>query len=587
MALTEIGARLRLAGAKPFAADARKGADGLSRLAREAGQADRKVSGLERAARRSGSALASIGKGAAVSGIAAVGTGIAGTVVLLGKAVSGASDLKESLSKSDTVFGTSAKAVENYASTAARTLGLSKQATLEAAGTFGNLFSALGIGVAPSAKLSTSLVTLAADLGSFNNVPVEEALLALRSGLLGEAEPLRKFGVSLSAARIQAEALESGLVKPVKNMLAIRAANVSVAQATEDARKVSKKYGAQSLKAAAASIKVERAQAGLTKALRGQKVELTAAQKSQAAYNIIQKDTTLAQGDVGRTSGGLANQQKFLGASYKDLSDKIGTALLPTVTRLTRYLNDKVIPAFDKLVEQFKNKKGQGGELRKKLEDLGKTLKNDVAPFLKSVYVTTKTLVDFVAAHPDAFKVFAVGVAAYAVAMKAAATYTAGMAALNLGKLALGIGGVGAASAGAAPGIGAAGAAAGLAAAPFTLFAAGVAALTVAGYGFLEVTKRAAASASNTNSTRQGFPTATIGPSNGFDSKGQPIPGYRRPAGAPPVTFGRPVPKLAPRTNQSSTTATIGGSTGNLRTTVVIPVSSAVVDDFEDRVARR
>ena len=52
----------------------------------------------------------------------------------------------------------------------------------------------------------TSLRPLAADLASFNNIDPTEALDKLRSGLVGEAEPLRSVGVLLNEAAVQAKA---------------------------------------------------------------------------------------------------------------------------------------------------------------------------------------------------------------------------------------------------------------------------------------------------------------------------------------------------------------------------------------------
>ena len=192
--------------------------------------------------------------------------------------VKAASDLEESQNKVQVVFGESADSINRWAKDSAQAFGLSKQAAFEAVGTFGNLFRAMDVATPTAAKMSKQLVVLAADLASFNNANPEEVLLALRSGLVGEAEPLRKFGVSLSAARIETEALKMGLA------------------ATKD--------------------------------------ELTAGAKAQAAYSIIMKDTALAQGDFARTSDGLANQMRTAKAEFEDAAASIGVILLPVFTKL-------------------------------------------------------------------------------------------------------------------------------------------------------------------------------------------------------------------------------------------------------------
>jgi hypothetical protein len=55
------------------------------------------------------------------------------------------------------------------------------------------------------------MAMLAADASSFYNVPLDVALEKIRSGLSGEAEPLRAFGVFLSDAAMKAKAAQMGL----------------------------------------------------------------------------------------------------------------------------------------------------------------------------------------------------------------------------------------------------------------------------------------------------------------------------------------------------------------------------------------
>jgi hypothetical protein len=127
------------------------------------------------------------------------------------QSVMASSNMEESLSKVAVVFGQGSAEVEEFGRNAAENLGISNQAALEAAGTYGNLFQAFGLGQGESQKMSTSLVQLASDMASFNNTSVDDAILALRSGLSGETEPLKKFGVALSEVRLKTEAMALGL----------------------------------------------------------------------------------------------------------------------------------------------------------------------------------------------------------------------------------------------------------------------------------------------------------------------------------------------------------------------------------------
>lgn len=220
----------------------------------------------------------------AVLGLGAVFAGVK-VAGFFKDSVTAASDLNESLSKTRVVFGASSKEVERFARTSATSLGLSRQAALEASATLGNLFVALKIGKAPAADMSTTMVKLAGDLASFNNVKPEEALEALRSGLVGETEPLRKFGVNLNDATLRQKALDLGLVKSTKDVL-------------------------------------------------------PPAAKAQAAYALILEQTKTAQGDFARTSGGLANQQRILTAQITNLKARLGGALLPVVTAAISKFNE-------------------------------------------------------------------------------------------------------------------------------------------------------------------------------------------------------------------------------------------------------
>ena len=242
-----------------------------------------------------GSKLKSAAKGMAV----AIGGAFAAAKIgeFAKDSVKAASDLSESMSKVGVVFGASAKDVEAWSKSSATSMGLSQQAALEAAGTYGNLAVSLGLPQKQAAEMSTTLTGLAGDLASFNNVPVGDALDALRSGLTGETEPLKKFGVNLNEAALRAQAMSMGLVKG--------------------------------------------------------KGPLTASAKAQAAYALIMKQTTTAQGDFARTSGGLANQQRIAAAQVENMKAKLGTALLPVMQQVVKLLNQYIIPALTTMGRLF------------------------------------------------------------------------------------------------------------------------------------------------------------------------------------------------------------------------------------------
>lgn len=203
-------------------------------------------------------------------------------------AIGQATDLGENLSKVNVVFGDSAAQIEEFANTASTALGQSKNQALEAAGSFGSLFVGMGLGQQQAADMSTQLVTLASDMASFGNATPQEALDALRSGLVGEAEPLRRFGVMLNAAAIEQEAVRLGLM----------------------------------------------ATGG----------ELTEAAKAQAVYSLAIQQTSIQQGDFGRTSEGLANQQRIMRAQFTDLSTNIGGLFVPALANAAQGITGGLMP---------------------------------------------------------------------------------------------------------------------------------------------------------------------------------------------------------------------------------------------------
>jgi hypothetical protein len=251
-------------------------------------KARRSLQGVRQEAERTGS-----GMGRAFQSIQrnwlAVGAAIgasAGAVAVMKGMIGAASDMEESVSKVNVVFGESASVIHEWASSSATAMGQSTQVALEAAGTFGNLFTAMGLLPAAAAATSKQVIELSTDLASFNNLGTEEVLIALRSGLVGEVEPLRRLGIAITAATVKSRAMELGLV-------------------------------------------------GVTG-------ELTEQAKIQARMSLIIEQSSNAQGDFARTSGGLANQTKILGAQLENLQVKLGEALLGPITSIVQAMNDGI-----------------------------------------------------------------------------------------------------------------------------------------------------------------------------------------------------------------------------------------------------
>jgi hypothetical protein len=274
-------------------------------------------------------------KKAAIPAAAAL-AGIAAAAV---PAVSAASDLNETISKTNVIFGEAANEVQIFADTAAVSLGQTRQQALDAAATFGTFGKAAGLTGQDLASFSTDFTALASDLASFNNTSPEEAVQALGAALRGESEPLRRFGVLLSADAVAAEALAMGLVTTTINEDKLNIALQKVDIAFQKNQETVAKFGEDSIEAQKSRLALEQAEQSLNKALDGTTDKLTAQQKTLATQSLILKATTDAQGDFERTSDGLANSQRILTAQFKDLQAELGMILLPIVEKGTKILS--------------------------------------------------------------------------------------------------------------------------------------------------------------------------------------------------------------------------------------------------------
>lgn len=210
-------------------------------------------------------------------------------------AITGNSDLNETLSKSNAIFGSNASAIEAFGSNAAVNIGLSKQAAIAAASSFGDMFTQIGFTSDAAADLSQKTVIAAADLGSFSNLDTADVSDRISAAFRGEYDSLQAVIPNINAARVEKEAL---------------------------------------------------AASGKTLAS-----ELTAQEKAQAVLSIITKDGDRAMGDFARTSEGMANSTRIAKAQFADIQGEIGEQLMPTVLDVLGVVRDGIIPAFKDLVD--------------------------------------------------------------------------------------------------------------------------------------------------------------------------------------------------------------------------------------------
>jgi hypothetical protein len=209
-----------------------------------------------------------------------------GIVAGLYGASEAASDLNETVSFTEVTFKSATDEMLRWGDQSLESLGIAKASALDAANQFGGLFQITGATAEESAKLSQQMVQLAVDMSSAKNVSLDEAVLALGSGLRGEAEPLRRFNVLLSDAAMQSYAVKNGISE-----------------------------GNQ---------------------------ELTEAEKVQARLGIIMEQTTDIQGDYARTADSAANQQRRAKEAAREAAAELGQNLAPITAKVAGIVGDAV-----------------------------------------------------------------------------------------------------------------------------------------------------------------------------------------------------------------------------------------------------
>jgi hypothetical protein len=247
-----------------------------------------------------------IGKTAGIALAAGIGVAAVGAARKLssffGTAIDESSRLEESLNAVSVAYGEASEEVTKLGEDSATRLGLA-QADFNAIAT---QFSAFGQQIAGEggdvAATIDELTTRGADFASVYDLDVDEALNKFQSGLAGETESLRKFGVDLSAAAVETFAYENGIAK-----------------------------------------------VGET---------LTEQQKVQARYGALLEQTAKVEGDRANTADSFANQSRTLKAELTDLSAEVGDELVPIQLELLKAFRDSLPVIKDNLLPAFKDMAG-------------------------------------------------------------------------------------------------------------------------------------------------------------------------------------------------------------------------------------
>ena len=192
------------------------------------------------------------------------------------------SQVEEMQAKSSVVFGRFVGDVRAELETFGDSVGRSTHELEGMASSVQDTFVPLGFARGEAAQLSVQLTKLAVDVASFNNAADSETMMAFQSALVGNHEAVRRFGIVITEAELQAELFRMGIQKNSK--------------------------------------------------------DVDAQTKVQARLNLIMAGTTDAHGDAARTSDSYANTTKALKAALEELMVNVITPLLPTLAALARGL---------------------------------------------------------------------------------------------------------------------------------------------------------------------------------------------------------------------------------------------------------
>ena len=298
----------------------------------------------KRQGKRFGGAMAGMAGGALAKVFApvAAAAGAAAVGGFLMDTADAASDLNETVSKSNVIFGKNAAAVDKWASGAAKSLGLSRAEALGAASGFGDMFSQLGFAGDKAASMSQAVVQMSADLGSFNNLPTAEVADMMSGAFRGEYDSLQRLIPNINASRVETEALAMTGKKSAK--------------------------------------------------------ELTAQEKAAATLAIVQKDGARAAGDFARTADGAANKAKIQAARYADLKTKVGALTLPLKSLALDALGglitagEKVVPwlvkggdAVSGFVKSLSSGSGRAGAFGQVVQRIGAWFQTSLLPAFRQV----------------------------------------------------------------------------------------------------------------------------------------------------------------------------------------------------------
>lgn len=286
----------------------------------------------------SGAFKGAVGGLAAGFSIAAVGSFVSDTVNLAGEA-------EQSIGAVDAVFKENSKVMHDWAASADRAVGLSANKYREVGVLLGSQLKNAGTPMEQLAGKTNDLITLGADLSSMFGGTAKEAIEAISSALKGEMDPIERYGITLSQASLEAEALSKGIIKPTKDAVAIEEAATKMTLAQTKYNEAIKKHGKDSDEAARAQLGLASAERAFNKASAGKLPKLEAESKALAIQSALYSQSVDSQGNFMREEDTFEHKRQVALESWANLKETLGNAFLPAMTNVFGFIGDTAIPA--------------------------------------------------------------------------------------------------------------------------------------------------------------------------------------------------------------------------------------------------
>ena len=189
-----------------------------------------------------------------------------------------AMDAVESENLFEVAMGGVASDARKWSEETSKALGLNAYNVRSNMATYNAMLTSMGLTSDESLKMSEGLTQLSYDMASFYNLKPEEAFEKLKSGISGEAEPLKALGILVNDTTIKTYAYANGIAK--------------------------------------------------------QGEQLTEAQKVQARYGAIMEATKNAQGDLARTMDSPTNKLRMMKEQAQQIGIQFGQILIPILEKL-------------------------------------------------------------------------------------------------------------------------------------------------------------------------------------------------------------------------------------------------------------